>query len=85
MCRLNSVLHCSELKIYKKCGRVIFSSENEVFFVLPLNKPRPFLDEDEEDNIVLAQLITPENDPYDNQVSAEDWNRLFDASDDEDD
>jgi len=43
------------------------------------------LDDDEEDNVVLVQLITPENDPYDDQVSAEDWNRLFDASDDEDD
>ena len=40
---------------------------------------------DDEENIVLAQLITPENDPYDNQVSSEDWNLLFDASDDEDD
>jgi len=44
-----------------------------------------WLDDDEEDNIVLAQLIIPENDPYDDQVSAEDWNLLFDASDDEDD
>jgi len=33
----------------------------------------------------LAQLITPENDLYDDHVSAEDWNLLFDASDDEDD
>jgi len=43
-----------------------------------------WLDDDEEDNIVLAQLITPENDPYDDKVSAEDRNLLFDASDDED-
>jgi len=34
--------------------------------------------------IVLAQLITPENDPYDDQVYAEDWNLFFDASYDED-
>jgi len=27
----------------------------------------PFLDDNEEDNIVLAQLITPENDPYDDE------------------
>jgi len=39
-----------------------------------------FLDDDEEDNIVLAQLITPTT-----QVSADDWNLLFDASHDEDD
>jgi len=39
------------------------------------------LDDDEEDNIVLSQLLTPENDPY----AAEDWNLLLDASDDEDD
>jgi len=44
-----------------------------------------FLDDDEEDNIVLAQLLTPENDPYDDKVFAEDWNLLLDASDDEDD
>jgi len=33
--------------------------------------------------IVLAiyMLIKPEYDPYDDQVSAEDWNLLFDASD----
>ena len=43
------------------------------------------LDNDKEDNIVLAHLITPGNDPYDDQVSAEDWNQLFNASDDEDD
>jgi len=42
-------------------------------------------DDDEEDNIVLAQLITPENDLYDDQVSAEDLILLFDTSDDEDD
>jgi len=42
------------------------------------------LDDNKKDNIVLSQLIIPENDPYDNQVSAEDWNLLFDASDDED-
>ena len=35
--------------------------------------------------IMLTQLITLENDPYDDQVSAKDWNLLFDASDDEDD
>jgi len=44
-----------------------------------------WLDDDEEDNIVLAQLITPENDPYDDHVSAQDWNLSLDASDDEDD
>ena len=58
------------------------------FFVLPSSKARPFLrsdnflqnddilwlDDDEEDNIVLAQLIKLENDPYNDQVSAEDWN-----------
>ena len=43
------------------------------------------MDDDEEDNIVLAQLLTPENDPYDDKVFAEDWNLLLDASDDEDD
>jgi len=43
-----------------------------------------WLDDDEEDNIVLVQLITSENDPDDNKVSAEDWNLLFDASDDVD-
>ena len=42
------------------------------------------LDDNKKDNIVLSQLIITENDPYDNQVSAEDWNLLFDASDDED-
>ena len=42
------------------------------------------LDDNKKDNIVLSQLIIPENDPYDNQVSAEDWNLLFDASDDKD-
>jgi len=51
--------------------RRIFSSENEFFFILPPNKLRPFLrsdrflqndiyDDDEEDNIVPAQVITPE-------------------------
>jgi len=44
-----------------------------------------FWDDDEKDNIVIAQLITPENGPYDDKVSAEDWNLLLDASDDEDD
>ena len=44
-----------------------------------------WLDDDVEDNMVLAQLITPENDPYDDQVFAEDWNLLFDTSNDEDD
>jgi len=44
-----------------------------------------WLDDHKEDSIVLVQLITPENDPYHDQVSAEDWNLLFDASDDEDD
>ena len=35
------------------------------------------MDDDEEDSIVLAQLLTPENDPYDDKVFAEDWNLLF--------
>jgi len=39
------------------------------------------LDDDEEDNIALAQKMTPAT----TQVSAEDCNILFDASDDEDD
>jgi len=40
-----------------------------------------WLDNNEEDNMVLAQLITQENDLYNDQVSAEDWNILFHASD----
>jgi len=35
--------------------------------------------------IVLSQLITPENDLYDDQVSADDLNLFFDSTDDEDD
>ena len=37
--------------------------------------------DNKEDNILLAQLTTPENDLYDKQVSVENWNLLFDASD----
>jgi len=50
----------------------------------PISRGR-FLDNDEEDNIVVAQLITSEDDLCDNQVSAEVWNLLFDPSDDGDD
>ena len=43
-----------------------------------------WLDDDKKDNILVTQLITPENNPFDNQVPAEDWNLLFGASNNDD-
>jgi len=43
------------------------------------------LDDNEEDNSVLVQLITPGNDPYDDKISVEDWNLILGGSDDEHD
>jgi len=45
------------------------------------------LDDEEEDSDVSTELpvITAENDPYDDQVSGQEWNLLFDDSTDEDD
>ena len=46
-----------------------------------------WLDDEEEDSDVSTELpvITAENDPYDDQVSGQEWNLLFDDSTDEDD
>ena len=46
-----------------------------------------WLDDEEEDSNVSTELpvITTENDPYDDQVSGQEWNLLFDDSNDEDD
>ena len=45
------------------------------------------MDDEEEDSNVSTELsvITAENDPYDDQVSGQEWNFLFDDSNDEDD
>jgi len=45
------------------------------------------LDDEEEDSEVSTELrvIKPENHPYDDQVSGQEWNLLFDDSTDEDD
>ena len=66
-------------KSFKKCGISNAMNGTEDDFL--------WLDDEEEDNIVLDYLpeITPENNPYDDQVSAEEWNLLFDNSNDEDD
>ena len=46
-----------------------------------------WLDDKEEDSDVSTELlvITAENAPYDDQVSGQGWNLLFDDSSDEDD
>jgi len=46
-----------------------------------------WLDDEEEDSDVCAELwvITAENDPYDDQVSGQERNLLFNDSTDEDD
>ena len=46
-----------------------------------------WLDDEEEDSDASTELrvITAENDPYDDQVSGQEWNLLFDDSTDEDD
>ena len=46
-----------------------------------------WLDDNEEDRHASTEssIITAENDPYDDQVSAEEWNFLFNDSNDDDD
>ena len=46
-----------------------------------------WLDDNEEDSHALTEssIITAENDPYDDQVSAEEWNFIFNDSNDDDD
>ena len=46
-----------------------------------------WLDDNEEDSHASTEssIITAENDPYDDQVSAEEWNFLFNDSNDDDD
>ena len=66
-------------KSFKKCGISNAMDGTEDDFL--------WLDDEEEDSNVFDQLpvITPENDSYDDQVSAEEWNMLFDNSNNEDD
>ena len=66
-------------KSFKKCGisNAMDGTEDDLLW----------LDDKEEDSHVSTELpvITAENDPYDDQVSAEEWNLLFNDSSDDDD
>ena len=65
-------------KSFKKCGisNAMDGTEDDLLW----------LDDKEEDSNVSTELpvITAENDPYDDQVSGQEWNLLFNDSKDED-
>ena len=65
-------------KSFKKCGisNAMDGTEDDLLW----------LDDEEEDSNVSTELpvITAENDPYDDQVSGQEWNLLFNDSKDED-